>query len=136
MFIDPKKYQELLSSGKLEEILRGSEKGKGLVIGNPKVGQNFESFKKTGKKYSLDIRNEDILVVPDITVTDAPYLQRNSIHGIVTDRGTCIGHGAILCMYFEIAFVVGTINSTNLLKEYDRILIDGEGGRIYRVKEV
>lgn len=128
MIIDSRQYQQLLSLGKIHVILKGSSGAKGITIGNAKIGSDFNCFKEITKR--------DILVVPDIRVTDAPYLEKNSIGGIVTDKGTCIQHGAILCRYFNIPCVVGTINATTVLKDYEKILIDGSIGRVYRVKEV
>ena len=129
MLIDSKLYQKLMNADILELVLKGSPGGKGLVvIGNAKVAQNFAYFVDP-----KNIHKEDIIVVPFAYPPDEPYIERSA--GLITDRGTCLSHGSIICHYLDKPCVPGTTNGTSKLKNGEKIVVDGGVGTVYRVKD-
>jgi len=126
MKIDLNQYEKLLHEGKLVKILEGIPASKGIAIGKPKVG--------SAVKYIEKIERGDIIVVPTTTPPDVRSLLE--CDGIITDTGGYTSHAALLASDLGIPCIVGTKDSTKLLVDYDRILMDGYSGNVYIVKEV
>ncbi|TAE54925.1 MAG: phosphoenolpyruvate synthase [Nostocales cyanobacterium] len=72
-----------------------------------------------------------ILITPTITTDWLPRL--NEVAGIVTERGGLTSHAAILSRELGIPSVVSAKNVSRLIKNGEKILIDGEKGEIYRL---
>ncbi|PAX60068.1 phosphoenolpyruvate synthase [Brunnivagina elsteri CCALA 953] len=75
--------------------------------------------------------NNTILVVPSITV-DWLHLLHN-ISGIITEQGGMTSHAAILARELGIPAIVNVNRATELIKNGEQLLIDGDTGEIYRV---
>jgi pyruvate,water dikinase len=71
-----------------------------------------------------------IIVSPMLPSTWLPNLTH--VAGIVTEQGGRTSHGAIVARELQVPAVVGVANATRLLRQGDRITIDGDRGRIYR----
>ena len=69
-----------------------------------------------------------ILVAPEITPDWLPVLQQ--VSGIVTEKGGLTSHAAIIARELGIPAVVGISNVTKLIKNGDRLLIDGDSGEV------
>ncbi|MGB7380478.1 MAG: putative PEP-binding protein, partial [Rivularia sp. (in: cyanobacteria)] len=72
-----------------------------------------------------------ILVASQITPDWLPVLQQ--VSGIVTEKGGLTSHAAIIARELGIPAVVGINNVTKLIKNGDRLLIDGDSGEVNRL---
>ena len=73
-----------------------------------------------------------ILVTPEITPHWLPLLQE--IAGIVTEEGGLTCHAAILSRELGIPAIVGVKNATSIVKNGEKLLIDGDRGEIHRLR--
>jgi len=74
-----------------------------------------------------------ILVAPAIAPDWLPLLQKAV--GIVTEQGGLTSHCAILARELGIPAVVSVANATGLLQTGESVLLDGDRGEIYRVRQ-
>ncbi len=75
-----------------------------------------------------------ILVVPTITPDWLPLLQQ--VTGIITEQGGLTSHAAILARELGITAVVNATSATALIKTGERLLLDGDRGEVYRIKDL
>lgn len=78
--------------------------------------------KKTGAR--------GIIVAHDLSPADTIQLNLNRISGFVTDVGGRTSHTSIVARALEIPAVVGVGNITSLVKNNDRVIIDGDDGLV------
>ena len=52
---------------------------------------------------------------------------------VVTDVGSVIAHAALVAREYGVPAVVGTGNATTLLRDGDRVVVDGARGSVERV---
>ncbi len=79
------------------------------------------------------IKRGDILVTK---MTRPPFLlgiKRSK--GIITDLGGSLCHAAIMSREFNIPAVVGTQNATIVLKDGQKVILDGDNGNIYTYED-
>jgi len=69
-----------------------------------------------------------IIVAYDLSPADTIQLNLNRISGFVTDVGGRTSHTSIVARALEIPAVVGVSNITSLVKNNDRIIVDGDEG--------
>jgi pyruvate, water dikinase len=74
-----------------------------------------------------------ILVVPAITPDWLPLLQQAA--GIVTAQGGLTSHAAILARELRIPAVINVADATILIPHGERLLIDGDRGEVYLLKD-
>lgn len=74
-----------------------------------------------------------ILVVSTITPDWLPLLEQ--VAGIVTAQGGLTSHAAILARELRIPAVVSATDATIIIQNGEKLLIDGDRGEIYRIKE-
>ena len=72
-----------------------------------------------------------ILVASAITPDWLPVLQQ--VSGIVTEQGGLTSHAAIIARELGIPAVVGINNATKLIKNGDRLIINGDSGEVTRL---
>jgi pyruvate,water dikinase len=72
-----------------------------------------------------------ILVVATILPTLAPLL--GQVAGIVAEHGGLLGHGAALARQLGVPYVVGAVGARQILREGDRVWMDGAAGLIARL---
>lgn len=77
-----------------------------------------------------DLSREVILVTRDLLPSDAVAMNKRMVRGIAMDAGGRTSHSAILARSFEIPAVVGLSTITSKLQNGDRIIIDGNRGRV------
>jgi phosphohistidine swiveling domain-containing protein len=82
--------------------------------------------------YEMDkIQPGDILVTP---MTSATWTQVfGIIKAVVTDTGGALSHPAIVAREYGIPAVVGTMDATKKIKTGDRIRVDGNLLRVYKI---
>lgn len=108
-------------------ILRGIPASPGVAVGTAKiVFSSSEAFEK--------ISDNDILVTP---MTDPQYvIPMIKSRGIITNFGGVLCHAAIVARELGKPCIVGTKIATDVIKEGQKILMDGEKGEIYLLLEV
>lgn len=74
-----------------------------------------------------------ILVAPTITPDWLPLLQQ--VVGIVTQQGGLTSHAAILARELGIPAVVSATDATVIIENGERLLVDGDRGEVYRIRE-
>jgi phosphotransferase system enzyme I (PtsI) len=82
------------------------------------------------KRWESKIDHNVIVVSDSLTPADTILLSRNKVLAFVTDRGGLTSHAAIISRSLNIPAVVGTHNSTTLIKDGDEIIVDGFYGFI------
>ncbi len=80
------------------------------------------------KRWESKIRKDVIVVSDSLTPADTILLSRNNIHAFVTDHGGITSHTAIISRSLNLPAVVGTHNSTMVIKENDFLIVDGFHG--------
>ncbi|MCC5606093.1 phosphoenolpyruvate synthase [Nostoc sp. CHAB 5834] len=74
-----------------------------------------------------------ILVIAAIAPDWLPLLHQ--VGGIITEQGGLTSHAAILARELGIAAVVNATSATTLIQTGERLLLDGDRGEVYRIKE-
>lgn len=91
----------------------------GIVEGRARVILNMED---------ADLEEGDILVT---TFTDPSWTPLFvSIKGLITEVGGLMTHGAVICREYGLPAVVGVENATKLIKDGQRIRVNGTDGYI------
>ncbi len=75
-----------------------------------------------------DINEEVILFSRDLTPSDTAMMDRNRILAFVTDKGGRTSHTAIMARALEIPALVGTLNSTSMVRDGDTVIVDALHG--------
>jgi pyruvate,water dikinase len=52
------------------------------------------------------------------------------VHGLVIERGGMLSHGAIIAREYGIPAVVGVANATRVIRDGDRLSVDGDQGLV------
>jgi phosphocarrier protein FPr len=76
------------------------------------------------------IHDPGVLVVTELTPTDAAALDAELVRGIATARGTATAHAAILARALAIPAVVGIGDSVLAVAEGTPVLLDGDAGTV------
>lgn len=82
------------------------------------------------KRWQSKIEKNLIVVSEYLTPADTLLFSRQDTQGFVTDHGGLTSHAAIISRSLNIPAVVGTHNSTKLIKDGDLIIVDGFHGYI------
>lgn len=72
-----------------------------------------------------------IVVAHDLSPSDTASINKNLVHGFVTDLGSATSHTAIMAKALQVPAVVGLHNITTAVSAGDTILIDGAKGLVY-----
>jgi pyruvate,water dikinase len=101
-----------------EKKLQGIGASSGQVEGRIKVLKNLQQIDK--------IEENTILVVPYTDSGWAPWLCQAV--GIISEVGGSLSHGAIVAREYGIPAVMDIHNATNILRNGQRVRIDGQRG--------
>lgn len=82
------------------------------------------------KRWESKIQHNVIVVSDTLTPADTILLSRNKVLAFVTDHGGLTSHAAIISRSLNIPAVVGTHNSTAVIKDGDEIIVDGFYGYV------
>jgi phosphoenolpyruvate--protein phosphotransferase (EC 2.7.3.9) len=77
------------------------------------------------------IDEEVIIVAHDLTPSDTAQLNRKFVKGFTTDIGGRTSHSAIMARSLEIPAVVGTKTATEMIRDGDLLIIDGNAGEVH-----
>ncbi|MEY8732354.1 phosphoenolpyruvate synthase [Peribacillus frigoritolerans] len=103
----------------MDEAIVGLPVSSGVIEGRARVILNMED---------ADLEDGDILVT---TFTDPSWTPLFvSIKGLVTEVGGLMTHGAVIAREYGLPAVVGVVNATKLIKDGQRIRVNGKEGYI------
>ncbi|MFS0666894.1 phosphoenolpyruvate synthase [Peribacillus frigoritolerans] len=103
----------------MAEAIVGLPVSSGIIEGKARVILNMED---------ADLEDGDILVT---TFTDPSWTPLFvSIKGLVTEVGGLMTHGAVIAREYGLPAVVGVVNATKLIKDGQRIRVNGTEGYI------
>ncbi|WHX64018.1 phosphoenolpyruvate synthase [Peribacillus frigoritolerans] len=103
----------------MAEAIVGLPVSSGIIEGRARVILNMED---------ADLEDGDILVT---TFTDPSWTPLFvSIKGLVTEVGGLMTHGAVIAREYGLPAVVGVVNATKLIKDGQRIRVNGTEGYI------
>lgn len=115
-------YPEKFEREQKGQSIKGEVQGLGAA---PGIVEGVARIVKSPKEFS-SVKQGDILVC--IMTNPAWVVVFSKIKGIVTDSGGVLSHSAVVAREFMIPGVVGTGNATKMIKEGDRIRVDGDNG--------
>ncbi|MCL2687966.1 MAG: phosphoenolpyruvate synthase [Methanobrevibacter sp.] len=104
-----------------EVIVKGLGASPGMASGAVKIIHKIDELDK--------IKDGDMMVTAMTTPDMVPAMKRSS--GIITDEGGITCHAAIISRELGIPCVVGTGNATEILKENNKVTIDGKKGMVF-----
>ncbi|HOW83339.1 MAG TPA: phosphoenolpyruvate--protein phosphotransferase [Spirochaetota bacterium] len=88
------------------------------------------NLQKTHTTTLSDINEEVIVFAPDLTPSETALMNKTLILAFVTDKGGKTSHTSIMARALEIPAIVGTINTTSLVKNGDTVIVDAIHGKI------
>ena len=114
----------------LSNTLSNNFSVKGIGVATGQVSANAVVI-RSEHRIIEQLPKGSILVASQITPDWLPVLQQ--VSGIVTEKGGLTSHAAIIARELGIPAVVGIKNITALIKNGDRLLIDGDSGEVNRL---
>jgi len=72
-----------------------------------------------------------VVVAQELSLSDLSVLERGSLAGVILGSGGVTSHATILAKSFEIPTVVGLGRATELLREGEQVIVDGNAGVVY-----
>jgi len=114
--------QKIYSEQSQRIILKGIPASPGIARGKAKIILNPSECKK--------MKKGDILVTEMTNPLFLPAIKK--ARAIITDVGGLLCHAAIVSRELGIPCVVGTKKATKILKDENRVLVDGTKGEIYK----
>lgn len=78
--------------------------------------------------YLSKLQGSAVIVARDLTPSETVMLDRHKVMGFATDYGGKTSHVAIMARSLEVPAVVGLGNISSLVKDGDRIIVDGNEG--------
>ena len=107
-----------------EGVFQGTPVSPGVVEGRARIILD--------PTLSSEMTQGEILVAP---VTDPGWTPLFlTAAGLVMEVGGAVSHGAIVAREYGIPAVVGVRDATSLIKTGDSIRVDGNEGRVYKLK--
>ena len=110
-----KKYSES------KDCISGLAGSKGIVTGTARLIFSSDQFEK--------IKKGEILVCPTTRPFWTPLF--GLVSGLVTDYGGVLSHGANIAREYEKPAVIGTKIATKVIKDGEKIIVDGTNGNVY-----
>ncbi|MCO4753493.1 MAG: phosphoenolpyruvate--protein phosphotransferase [Bacteriovoracaceae bacterium] len=83
---------------------------------------------------SVDLSRVDngaIIVAHDLTPSETATLNKDAVLGFITNIGGKTSHSAIMARTMEVPAIVGLGNITEVVKNDDLLVFDGEQGQVY-----
>ncbi|MBF2063942.1 MAG: phosphoenolpyruvate synthase [Calothrix sp. C42_A2020_038] len=106
-------------------FIKGLGAARGQITGTAYVITNFQE--KPG-----ELPRDTILVASSITIDWLPLIQKS--RGIITETGGLTSHAAILARELGIPAVVNANKATKLIRNGDKLSLNGDNGEIKNVK--
>ena len=110
-----------------KRILSGFSASSGIVMGTVRLVNMFMSGDMEKEMKRVD--RGDIIVTAMTRPQFLLAIRRSA--GIITDQGGNLCHAAIVAREFNIPAVVGTQSATAILKDGQKVILDGNNGYVY-----
>ncbi len=88
------------------------------------------NLQRTSNAPLSDIKEEVIVFATDLTPSETAQMNKNLILAFVTDKGGKTSHTSIMARALEIPAIVGTLNTTSMVKNDDMVIVDAIKGKI------
>jgi pyruvate,water dikinase len=125
--IDPRLLSMTSQTQRSEDVLlQGTSGSPGVASGPVRIVRDVSEFGM--------LRRGDVLVAPVTNPAWTPLFQRAV--AVVVDTGGAASHAAIVAREYGIPAVMGTMNGTKVLKEGQRVKVDGSRGLVYKTEEL
>jgi pyruvate,water dikinase len=125
--------QEFKEVAEASEIIYGQGASKGRISGIVKIiPVDYSDLSQINAEIEK-MKKGEILVAE----TTAPELlvACNKARAIITDMGGLMSHAAIVSREFNIPCVVATKNASKILKDGDKVEVDGDSGIVRVLKK-
>ncbi len=116
---------ELLEPNNKDDVVQGAAVSSGQAVGLVRVVSSEREFWK--------LQRGDVLVAPYTNPTWTPLFALAG--AVVVDAGGVSSHAAIVAREYGIPAVMGTFNGTTKLLDGQRVLVDGNTGRVVPLRE-
>jgi len=116
--VDPRSF--LRPSAEGDALLRGAPGSPGLAEGPVRIIRDSTAFGS--------LRAGEVLVAPYTNPAWTPLFQRAV--AVVVDSGSAASHAAIVAREYGIPAVMATGAATQVLRDGQRVLVDGTNGRV------
>ena len=114
----PEKFEREQAASEVKGTIEGVAASPGVVEGIARVVKSSDEFNS--------VQQGEIIVC--IMTNPAWVVVFSKIIGIITNAGGALSHSAVVAREFMIPAVVGTSNATELIKNGDRVRVDGDNG--------
>jgi pyruvate,water dikinase len=120
--LDPSLFGERRGSGAdaAGALLAGTPASAGVAEGPVRIVLGPEGF--------ADLRAGEVLVCPNTNPSWTPLFARAA--AVVVDTGGLGSHAAIVAREYGVPAVMGTGRGTSVLRDGQRVRVDGSGGRV------
>jgi len=109
----------------VERVLRAMQ-----GVASPVLPGGPDRRRKPRKTDSEMVDDDLILVAHDLSPADMLHFKQSAFSGFVTDVGGKTSHTAIVARSLDIPAVVGTRSASQLVRQDDWIIIDGDAGLV------
>jgi len=109
----------------VERVLRAMQ-----GVASPVLPGGPERRRKPRKSDTEAAHDDLILVAHDLSPADMLHFKQSAFSGFVTDVGGKTSHTAIVARSLDIPAVVGTRSASQLIRQDDWIIIDGDAGLV------
>lgn len=116
------KGKKMIAMGRKGGI-KGAAASCGMARGKVIIIKKMADLKK--------VKSGDVLVAVTTSPSYVPAMRK--AHAIVTDEGGIISHAAIVARELNLPCVVGTKIATKVLKDGDKVEVDGDSGTVFRL---
>jgi pyruvate,water dikinase len=112
--------------GKGKKLIEGRPGAKGVVVGVVRVVNKDKALME-------QVTTGDVMVAERTSPDDEMYMAKAA--ALVTDVGGTLSHTAIIAREMGKPAVVGTIEGTTVLKDGQKVIVDGNEGAVYEYTE-
>jgi pyruvate,water dikinase len=103
------------------DVLKGTPVSGGRVEGKVRIIQNASEFGK--------FQEGEILVAPRTDVGWTPLFF--TAKALIMDTGNVLSHGAVIAREYGLPTVVNVKDASKILKDGQKIVVDGDEGKVY-----
>lgn len=78
----------------------------------------------------IAISEKSIIIAEDLTPSDTAQMNKEMVAGIITELGGRTSHTSIMARTLEVPAIAGVKDATNIFKNGENVIIDGDSGEI------
>ncbi len=115
------------------EKLKGSKILDGVAASPGMVAGMVRNVHERDSLLMAQIKTGEVLVAETLTAHDLPYMEKAS--AFVLDSSGAVGSVAIVAKGMGKPAVTGTLEATSVLKDGQKVVVDGSEGAVYECRE-